>query len=63
MSPHHLGVVAIYCTVAAFARRSRVDMFDSPRETTKRSNLNSNQYNPIWHKSQCCGVKWARVCV
>jgi len=23
---------------------------------------NSNYYNPIWHRSQCCGVKWgARV--
>ena len=23
---------------------------------------NSNLYNPIWHRSQCCGVKWgARV--
>jgi len=25
-------------------------------------NSNSNLYNPIWHRSQCCGVKWgARV--
>ena len=25
-------------------------------------NSNSNKYNPIWHRSQCCGVKWgARV--
>ena len=21
-------------------------------------NSNSNLYNPIWHRSQCCGVKW-----
>ena len=25
-------------------------------------NSNSNYYNPIWHRSQCCGIKWgARV--
>ena len=25
-------------------------------------NSNSNYNNPMWHKSQCCGVKWgARV--
>jgi len=23
-----------------------------------RWNSNSNYYNPIWHRSQCCGVKW-----
>jgi len=24
--------------------------------TVNRKNLNSNQYNPIWHRSQCRGV-------
>jgi hypothetical protein len=24
-------------------------------------NSNSNLYKPIWHKSQCCGLKCARV--
>jgi len=30
-----------------------------PKNSTKTI---SNKYNPIWHRSQCCGVKWgARV--
>ena len=33
-----------------------------PREEAEALlNSDSNQYNPIWHRSQCCGVKWERV--
>ena len=42
--------------------RTHVSYYNGDAKRTKGMNSNSNQYSPIWHRSQCCGVKWgARV--
>ena len=50
---------------AGYNRRRSTSAFGLPCRgsyVAKFSNSNSNEYNPLWHRSQCCGVKWgARV--